>query len=849
MNTLTIGLVGNPNCGKSTVFNALTGGRQHVGNWPGVTVERKSGFFKWENATVEVVDLPGIYSLTSVSADSSIDERIACDYILKRQANIIVNILDASNLERSLYLTVQLLEMGVPVILALNMMDVARQRQIKILVDQFAKEFNCPVVTLEASKSKGISELKKVVVSVQKTASFEKKVMLTEAGALIQYPDLIMKIVAQIAREIPISPTSFPVCETAAIQPFQLMSPLKLFSNKQRHCERSEAIHLESKDSENKFRFTKHRLKAGLLRFARNDEIDDASALQSERIGGNDINTQWLALRLLEEDLFVRQFIPENILQNIPGYQQTIRTELDEDSDIVLADARYRTIKAIVSRCIIATSKERKTFTTYIDRIVLHRLLGIPIFLAVMYCMFLFAINIGGAFQDFFDIGSNTLFVGGVAQVLTQLHAPTWLIALLANGVGKGINTTVTFIPVIGAMFLFLALLEDSGYMARAAFVIDRLMRALGLPGKSFVPMIVGFGCNVPAVMAARTLENKRDRILTVMMSPFMSCGARLAIYAVFTAAFFPVGGQNVIFVLYMIGIALAMLTGLLLRKTLLQGEPAPLIMELPAYHLPNLRTLGLHAWQRLKGFVFRAGKYIVPICVLLGALGSLNVGGTLSTGEGDAHSLLSVVGRTVTPVFAPMGIQQDNWPATVGLLTGVLAKEVVIGTLNALYTQVGHLANITGATFHFWGGLQDAAMSIPTKLSELGNALGNPVLAKAPVHAVSQTVYGVMAKKFDGQIGAMAYLLFVLLYFPCVSTTAAMFREVNRGWALFSVVWTTSVAYGAAVAFYQLATWARHPAFSFMWVASIASVFILIVMGMRFYSTRGELRGQYELA
>lgn len=762
MKTLAIGLVGNPNCGKSTVFNALTGGRQRVGNWPGVTVERKSGFFNYENTSVEVIDLPGIYSLTSVSADSSIDERIACDYILKRQANLIVNILDASNLERSLYLTVQLLEMGVPVILALNMMDVARQKQIKIHVAQFAKEFNCPVVALEASKSKGIHDLKKVIVNFQQPTSFEKN------ATLISYPAVVKQMIAEITQQIP---TTF---------------------------------HL---------------------------------------------NTEWFALRLLEDDVFVRPLIPDAVLQKLPEYQQQIRAELNEDSDIVLADARYRTIQEIVSRSITKTCEQRRTCTTYIDRIVLHRVLGIPIFLAVMYCMFLFAINIGGAFQDFFDIGSYTVFVGGVAHVLTQLHAPTWLIALLANGVGKGINTTVTFIPVIGAMFLFLALLEDSGYMARAAFVIDRLMRALGLPGKSFVPMIVGFGCNVPAVMAARTLENKRDRILTVMMSPFMSCGARLAIYAVFTAAFFPVGGQNVIFVLYLIGIALAMLTGLLLRKTLLQGEPAPLIMELPAYHLPNLRTIALHAWQRLKGFVFRAGKYIVPICVLLGALSSFNVGGTLNTGAGDTHSLLSVVGRAVTPIFAPMGIQQDNWPATVGLLTGVLAKEVVIGTLNALYIQVGHLVNLTGDAFHFWGGLQDAVLSIPTKLSELGNALSNPVLAKAPVHAVSQTVYGVMVKQFDGQVGAMAYLLFVLLYFPCVSTTAAMLREVNRGWALFSVVWTTSVAYGAAVAFYQLATWSRHPTASLVWVVSIVSIFMLIVIGMRFYSTQNERRGQYELA
>ena len=263
-------------------------------------------------------------------------------------------------------------------------------------------------------------------------------------------------------------------------------------------------------------------------------------------------------------------------------------------------------------------------------------------------------------------------------------------------------------------MFLFLAFLEDSGYMARAAFVIDRLMRALGLPGKSFVPMIVGFGCNVPSVMATRTLDNKRDRILTIMMSPFMSCGARLAIYAVFTAAFFPVGGQNVVFALYLIGIAMAMITGLLLRRTILRGEPSGLVLELPAYHVPYLKTLCLNAWQRLRSFVYRAGKLIVPICMLIGFLNVINVDGTLNSGAGDTHSLLSYVGQSVTPIFAPMGIHQDNWPATVGLVTGILAKEVVVGTLNSLYSQAGHLAGLHADAYSFWGGLHDAIMSVP---------------------------------------------------------------------------------------------------------------------------------------
>lgn len=758
--TLKIGLVGNPNCGKTTVFNALTGARQKVGNWPGVTVERKSGIFKTEQQTVEVIDLPGTYSLTIVNASSSIDERIACDFILNRQADVIVNILDASNLERNLYLTLQLLEMQVPLVLAVNMMDVAQQRGLYVQIDALAKMLGCPVVALQAHKGTGITQLKKAVAQ-------------------------------------------------AKIPTFSLP------------------------------------IKQDLLKTA----IHTLSSSHGSSVGPS---PGWLATRLLEDDVYANNLVDPITRETTKTWQQKIRTELNEDADILLADARYQFIQQIMSQCLNKNSQPKITWTERIDRIMLNRALGIPIFLSMMYLTFFFAINIGGAFQDFFDIGSDTIFVDGAAHLMGQMNFPTWLIALLANGVGKGINTTITFIPVIGAMFLFLAFLEDSGYMARAAFVVDRLMRALGLPGKSFVPMIVGFGCNVPAVMAARTLENKRDRILTVMMTPFMSCGARLAIFAVFTAAFFPHGGQNVVFVLYLIGIGMAMLTGLLLRKTVLKGDPAPLVMELPPYHMPGFKTLCLHAWQRLQGFVLRAGKLIVPICVLIGVLNALNLNGTINGGDGDANSLLSALGRALTPIFAPMGIHQDNWPATVGLATGVLAKEVVVGTLNSLYSQVGHFAQHAEA-FNFWGGLHDAVMSIPTNLSQLGSSLGNPVLAKAPVHTLSQGVYGLMYQRFDGQVGAMAYLLFVLLYFPCVSTTAAMLREVHRGWVVFSVLWTTGIAYCASVAFYQLATLARHPLSSLLWSGGVMGVLLLTIFCVRVYAARAARyqlsRREYEFA
>jgi len=691
-------LVGNPNGGKTTLFNALTGAKQHVGNWPGVTVERKTGMFILQDITVNVVDLPGLYSVIQTSDTSAIDEKIAADCILEKTATVVVNIVDACHLERHLYLTTQLIEMGIPFILALNMMDVALDKNIQIDIKQLSRILNCPVIALNASEGHGVNELKQMIIAYEQPAKQQQAI--PHHAAILQ------------------------------------------------------AIHALN--------------------------LPDSS----------------LALRLLEGDIAATRLVSADSLQQVKEQEVHIQAVTGEDADILLADARYRFIEMIMQTCVSRSTMIKTTMTSRIDTIVLNRVLGIPIFLLMMYLLFVFAINVGGFLQDYVDAASQKVFVEDAAFWLNHWHAPMWLTALLANGIGKGINTTLTFIPVIGCLFLFLALLEDSGYMARAAFVIDRFMRALGLPGKAFVPMIVGFGCNVPAVMGARTLENKRDRILTIMMTPFMSCGARLAIFAVFATAFFPAYGQNIVFALYLIGIFMAILTGFLLRTTLLQGEPSPLVMELPSYHMPRVKTVCLHAWQRLKGFVFRAGGLIIPICVLLGALNTLNVDGTLNTGEGDAHSLLSIVGQFVTPIFAPMGIHADNWPATVGLMTGVLAKEVVIGTLNTLYSQIGQVAD----------------------------------------------TYGIMYQHFDGQIGAFAYLLFVLLYFPCVSTMAVMMRELHRGWSVFSALWMMGVAYGTAVTFYQAATFFRHPLSSFIWIVAITVLFFATIAAGRWYAASESL-------
>jgi ferrous iron transport protein B len=467
-----------------------------------------------------------------------------------------------------------------------------------------------------------------------------------------------------------------------------------------------------------------------------------------------------------------------------------------------------------------------------------------------MYLMFTFTINIGGAFIDFFDILAGAIFVEGVAEILTSMGSPEWLIVLLANGVGAGIQVVATFIPIIGFLYLFLSFLEGSGYMSRAAFVMDRFMRSLGLPGKAFVPLIVGFGCNVPAIMAARTLDNPRERILTVMMAPFMSCGARLSVYALFAAAFFPVGGQNMVMALYVIGILFAMLTAFVLKKSLLRGEATPFIMELPAYHMPTVKGMLLHTWERLRGFMMDAGKLIVLMVVVINVLNSVGTDGSFGNEDSD-QSVLSSVGRSIQPVFEPMGISEENWPATVGIFTGLLAKEVVVGALDAMYSNLaGAVGGDEAQPFSLALRWQQASGSVRDNLVDVLHNLGDPLglgiletaddlEAAAEEQAVSTSTFGAMVERFDGQAGAFAYLLFILLYAPCVAATSAIFRETSSRWTLFAVFWSTGLAYMTSVIFYQLATFARHPVASVVWVVSLALLFAGVLITMRVLSRR----------
>lgn len=749
----TVAVVGNPNCGKTTLFNALTGARQHVGNWPGVTVEKKTGEYTHASKQVEVVDLPGTYSLEADN-EVSLDERIARDFVAAKQADLIINILDASNIERNLYLTSQLIEMRVPMIVVLNMMDVVERHGLQIDMTLLAEKLGCPVIAISASLRKGIQELKCTVdqaVGKQTVPSLD-----------IEYHPEIEKAIATLS------------------------------------------IAVQHKAKEHHY------------------------------------DCRCLALRLLERDTLARAIAGSELVRQAEALEQAIEEVADEELDILAADARYGFVNTVSQSCINKIHEVNRDTTNKIDKWVLNRYLGIPIFLFIMYLMFMITINIGSAFIDFFDQLAGAIFVDGFTVLLNTVSFPDWLVVLLANGAGGGVQVVATFIPIIGFLFLVLSFLEDSGYMARAAFVVDRLMRIIGLPGKSFVPMIVGFGCNVPAIMATRTLESQRDRILTNIMNPFMSCGARLPVYALFAAAFFPEGGQNLVFALYVLGIVVAVLTGFIMRHTLFKGESMPFVMELPNYHLPTLQSIFIRTWDRLKTFLVNAGKVIVPMVLVLNFLNSLGVDGSFGK-ENTQNSVLSEIGRTLVPVFQPMGIQENNWPATVGIFTGILAKEAVVGTLDALYSQLALEGQAPIATeFDFLQSLYGAALTVPENLVSVADNLLDPLGLNigdvtdlkfaATEQDVNSGTFGEMQSRFDGQAGAFAYLLFILLYAPCVAATAAIQRETGTKWTVFVVSWTTGIAYITATIFYQLATYSQHKEASLLWVTGLLALFASVV-------------------
>ncbi|MDF7679432.1 Fe(2+) transporter permease subunit FeoB [Enterobacteriaceae bacterium ESL0689] len=743
MKKLTIGLVGNPNSGKTTLFNQLTGARQRVGNWAGVTVERKEGTFITTDYQVTLVDLPGTYSLTTISAQTSLDEQIACHYILSGEADMLINVVDASSLERNLYLTLQLLELGIPCIVALNMLDIAEKQKIRIDVDALANRLGCPVIPLVSTRGRGIPALKMAIDRHQQNEPCER----------VHYPQPLLLAAENLAQAM------------------------------------------------------------------------DQNIPQRQRY--------WLGLQMLEGDIYSRAYVGD-AGHKLEETLSHLSREID-DPALHIADARYQSIAAICDAVSNTLTAEPSRFTIAMDKIILNRVLGLPIFLLVMYLMFLLAINIGGALQPIFDDGSVAIFIHGIQWLGYTLHLPEWLTIFLAKGIGGGINTVLPLVPQIGMMYLFLSFLEDSGYMARAAFVMDRLMQSLGLPGKSFVPLIVGFGCNVPSVMGARTLDAPRERLMTIMMAPFMSCGARLAIFAVFAAAFFGQHGALIVFSLYILGIVMAVLTGLMLKYTIMRGEATPFVMELPVYHVPNIKSLVLQTWQRLKGFVVRAGKIIVIVSIFISALNSFSLNGKLVDNIND--SALASVSRVITPLFKPIGIQQDNWQATVGLFTGAMAKEVVVGTLNTLYTAENiQSEDFDPQNFHLGeellAALDDTRQSLQDTFTL--SVLANPIEASKGDGEMETSAMGVMSHKFGSAAAAYSYLIFVLLYIPCISVMGAITRESSRGWMWFSILWGLDAAWSLSALYYQTTSFSQHPRYSLICILTVVLFNIVVISLLR---------------
>lgn len=719
MNYYKVAIAGNPNCGKTTLFNALTGSSQKIGNWPGVTVEQISGTTVIEGNKYEFVDLPGTYSLTS----HSLDERVSRNYILSHDADLIVNVVDATNLEQNLYFTVQLLEMKCPMVIALNRMDLARKKKINIDIDELSKRLGCPVFPVSAIATDEVTKFRGDLASVINN------------------------------NNIPTSNVIYP------------------------------------------------------------NEIENIISLWQKRLStyaqSVKKNPSWLSLKLIEKDYEILEELKEIISEcEVLEAVECIEKIHKEEIDILIADYRYGFIHGLILQN-VKRSYDKKEVTDQLDSVILNPIFGIPIFLVVMYFTFFIAINVSSVFIDFIDTLFGGIFIDGSSSLLKVLGAPDMLINIISNGFGSGIQTVATFIPIIFFMFFMLAVLEDSGYMARAAFVMDRFTRILGLPGKSFVPMLIGFGCTVPAIMGSRILENRRDRMFTIFLTPFISCGAKLPVYALFTSVFFTHHSGLIVFSLYTVGILVALITGVVLRHTFFKGSSSHFIMELPSYNFPRLKHIMIHTWLNLREFFKKAGAIIIIGVSLLSILNTTNLGGSQDSTQNN--SVLAHVGKAVTPIFHPIGIDDDNWEASVGLISGVFAKESVIISMTALYSQDNSKVQEDEASFDFRRVLLDSFTIFTDDLRSLFNSffdifgLSTISVAEEETSQDGSIAHHLRTNFSKGPLQAYAYLLFVLLYFPCLGAVGTLVKEAGKTLATIIILYTTLTAWIIATLFYQL--------------------------------------------
>ena len=680
--SIRIALAGNPNCGKTTLFNDITGSKQHVGNWPGVTVEQKTGKYK-KNKEIEIVDLPGIYSLSPYSAE----EIVARDYIVDEKPDVLIDIVDGTNIERNLYLTLQVLETKIPTVIALNMMDEVEASGTKIDVKKLSKILGVPVIPIVARNGKGVNEL---MEAAQKIASSK-----TQSNDLEVFSPQVNNYITEIV---------------------------------------------------------------GLL-----DDNDNQNHKSSSY-------EMWQAIKILEEDEIVIEKLPGNKRAKITSIVEKANSDFNGDTEAEIADQRYKFISEVVNKTVSkplkANGQRKETTSDKIDKVLTNRIIAIPAFLVIMYALFSITfgegpLGIGVWLQtivtDFWDGPFTETIMGAIES----MGAADWATGLVGDGILAGVGGVVSFLPQILVLFLLMSFLEDSGYMARVAFVMDRLFRRFGLSGKSFIPLLMGYGCSVPAVMASRTLESEKDRRLTIMITPFMSCGAKLPIYLMFAATLFAGYNQTlIIYSVYMIGIVVAVIGALILSNTLFKGETSNFIMELPQYRIPTLKSVLIHAWEKVKGFAIKAGTIILGSTILIWFLSNFNFGGMCEMED----SILASIGRSIQWIFAPLGF--GEWRASVAVVTGWIAKENIVSTFGVLF------------------GAADA----------VSEAAAEGTAALPGLSAVFT------------QAAAFSYMAFNLLCMPCFAAVGAIKKEMGSWkWTGITIAFQMITAYIVAFIVYHV--------------------------------------------
>ena len=705
---IKIALAGNPNCGKTTMFNALTGANQYVGNWPGVTVEKKEGKLKSKKTKEEVIvtDLPGIYSMSPYT----LEEVVSRDYVLKENPDVIIDLVDATNIERNLYLTTQLIETGVPVVIALNMADLLAKRGIKIDVKRLSMLLDCPIIETSALKGEGLDKLIDEAVKVAKKSEIDL--------------------------------------------------PKDIFS-----------AELEGAVAEVK------------------SVLPDSVSEEKKR---------WYAVKLLENDSKVVESMKLSgaAAQTVEAQRKALEKKHDDDMESIVTDERYKFIQKIVSTT-VQKGKEKLTTSDKIDRIVTNRFLGIPIFMLVMWIVYYVSVTTVGTFVTDW---TNDVFVVAIqdaaTSALSAIGAGDMVMGLVVDGIIGGLGAVLGFVPQMAILFLFLSVLEDCGYMVRIAFVMDRVFRHFGLSGKSFIPLLISSGCGIPGIMASKTIEQDNDRRLTIMTATFIPCGAKLPVIALMGGVISGevAGYQESSFIaplMYFIGIVAVLVAAIILKKTKpFSGKPAPFVMELPQYHIPQAKTVLLHVWERLKGFIIKAGTILFLACVVMWFLGGFGfVDGSFGMVEDSADSLMAMIGGVIAPLFAPLGF--GEWQPVAASISGFTAKEAIVSTM-------GVLANVSGDT-------EDAV-----------------------------NVAAGVASWFPSSIAAFTFLMFNLLDSPCLAAIATMAQQMqSRKWFWFAILFQNIFAYIVCLCVYQIGSFVTGGAFGVG--TAVGFLFLIAILFMLF--------------